>query len=128
MHKQHCTNGIAIVDDERELTRLYEDIFKTRCIPICFIAYNGQEAVDLFKNSRSRPSVIIMDHRMPVMTGIEATREIMAIDPGVKIIFISADEHTREESLKAGAVAFLRKPVSIREIVSCVESVLPADA
>lgn len=128
MHKLHCADGIAIVDDERELTRLYETIFKSRGIPVCFVAYNGQEAVDLFKNSHSRPSVIIMDQRMPVMTGTEAAREILAIDPEVKIIFVSADEHTQEESLKAGAVAFLKKPVSLREIVCCVESFLMAEA
>lgn len=128
MHKPECKGGIAIVDDERELARLYETLFKEMGYQVCFIAYNGLEAVDMFKRSNARPNVIIMDQRMPVMTGTEATREILAIDPDVKIIFISADEHTREESLEAGAVAFLRKPVSIRQIIGCVESILCAKA
>lgn len=124
MHKPACKDGIAIVDDERELAGMYESLFKARGYPICFVAYNGQEAVDLFKKSNARPKAIIMDQRMPVKTGIEATREILAIDPDVKIIFISADEHTRDESLKAGAAVFLRKPVSINRIICCLESVL----
>jgi two-component system chemotaxis response regulator CheY len=65
-----------------------------------------------------------MDQRMPVMTGTEATRKILMIDPDVKIIFVSADEHTKEESLEAGAVAFIKKPVSIWQIINCVESFL----
>jgi two-component system chemotaxis response regulator CheY len=124
MDTSECKVGIAIVDDERELAHLFEILFKDRGYPICFVAYNGQEAVDLFKKSNPWPRVIIMDQRMPVMTGIEAMREILAIDPDVKIIFISADEHTKEEALKSGAVAFLRKPVSLRQIISCVESIL----
>jgi two-component system, chemotaxis family, chemotaxis protein CheY len=124
MKKQERNDGIAIVDDERELVRLYEIFFKEGGCPICYVAYNGQEAIDMFKMSNDRPKMIIMDQCMPVKTGIEATREILAIDPGVKIIFISADEHMRGESLRAGAVAFILKPVSISKIIDCVEAIL----
>lgn len=52
------------------------------------MAYNGREAVELFKAAAKRPDVIIMDHRMPIARGVEAARHILALYPGVKIIFL----------------------------------------
>ncbi len=63
---------------------------------------------------------------MAVMTGAEAGRKILPFGPEVKIVFISADEHTREESMKAGAVDFMWKSVIIREMLDCIESILRA--
>ena len=43
-------------------------------------AKNGQEAVDMYRSFSNKPDVIIMDHRMPVKDGIEATKEILQIN------------------------------------------------
>jgi two-component system chemotaxis response regulator CheY len=50
-------------------------------------------------------------------------RNILRINPQVKIIVISADGSVREAALKAGAARFVQKPASIKEILSAVESV-----
>lgn len=115
---------VAIVDDENDAVSLLQKSFSMSKIPVSFVAYNGLEAIDLFKDAKMKPDVIIMDHRMPLANGIEATREILALDASVKIIFLSADPTIAEDALGAGAVGFLKKPVSMRTIVAAVRGAI----
>jgi two-component system chemotaxis response regulator CheY len=111
---------VAIIDDEEDQITILSLAFSMHKIPVSFVAFNGLEAVDRFKEALPKPDVIIMDHRMPLANGIEATREILAIDPGVKIIFLSADPGIEPGALDAGAIRFLKKPASLRTIVETV--------
>jgi CheY-like chemotaxis protein len=111
---------VAIVDDEEDTVSLLERYFSLFRIPVSFVAYNGMEAVDKFKAATTRPEFIIMDHRMPVANGVDATRQILALDSRVKIIFLSADPCIADDALNAGAVSFLKKPVSVRTIINAV--------
>ena len=113
--------GIAIVDDERSLVDVYQKIFESRGIPICFVAYDGEEAVRLFAKHNPRPCVVLMDYRMPVVNGVEAMKRILKMDADAKVIFISADEGVREEAIEAGAAVFVQKPASLKEILEAVE-------
>ena len=113
--------GIAIVEDEKDLAKVYEKIFSKRGVHICFVAHDGFEAVKKFIDCTPKPHVVLMDYRLPVMNGIEATREILKIDPDTRIIFLSADAGARDEAMRAGAIIFLKKPASIKDIVGAVE-------
>ena len=78
------------------------------------LALNGLEGVKKFKESKtnnSNFSLIIMDINMPVMNGIEATKEIRKIDKNIPIIVYSALNVSKfiEDSLNAGANKFIRK-------------------
>jgi two-component system chemotaxis response regulator CheY len=115
-----CRVGIAIVEDEKALVKVYERAFARKGILICFIAYDGLEAVKKYIECAPRPHVVIMDYRLPIMSGIEATREILKIDPEVRIIFLSADVGVEKEAMQAGAFAFLKKPVSLSVIIDTV--------
>ncbi len=117
---EDCRKGIAIIEDEAELVKIYIRLFKKRGIPVSFVAYDGFEGVRKFSEMKTRPAVILMDNRMPAMSGIEATREILKIEPGSKIIILSADANAKEEAMRAGAIAFLKKPVSIYTITETV--------
>jgi two-component system, chemotaxis family, chemotaxis protein CheY len=116
-----CQLGIAIVEDEKDLVDIYKRVFARNGIFVCFVAYSGFEAVRMFIECTPRPHVILMDHRLPGMSGIEVTKEILKIDPEAKIVFLSADYDVKNEALKAGAVAFLKKPASIREILNAIK-------
>jgi FixJ family two-component response regulator len=50
---------------------------------------------------------------MPLKSGLDATKEVLAFDSSIRIIFVSADSSVREEALLAGAVAFIQKPFDI---------------
>lgn len=79
---------VTIVDDEEDTLSLLEGYFSLFRIPVSFVAYNGLEAVDQFKAAVTRPDVIIMDHRMPLANGVDATRQTLTLDSRVKIIFL----------------------------------------
>ncbi len=111
-----CKAGIAIVEDEKDLVKVYVHLFERRGIYVCFIAYNGADAILQFIETTPKPHIILMDYRMPIKDGIEVTREVLKIDPDTRIIFLSADIGIKEEALKAGARIFLKKPASIKEI------------
>jgi DNA-binding NarL/FixJ family response regulator len=115
---------VAIVDDENDAVSLLRKSFTMQKIPVAFVASNGLEAIDLFKEAKTKPDVIIMDHRMPLANGIEATRKILAMDSSVKIIFLSADPTIAKDALSAGAAGFLKKPVSMRTIVAAARGAI----
>jgi two-component system, chemotaxis family, chemotaxis protein CheY len=115
--------GVAIVDDERSLVEVYQKILEMKGMIVWFVAYDGEEAVRLYAEHNPRPYVVLMDYRMPVVNGVEATKQILKMDSETKVIFISADERVRSEAIKAGAVMFVQKPASMKEILAAVEGV-----
>jgi two-component system chemotaxis response regulator CheY len=112
---------VAIVDDEPDLQRLYQLALSSRGYDIVFVANDGTDAVE--KNRRDPAQIIIMDHRMPTKNGVEATKEILAERPWTRIIFVSADEAVEKEAKEAGAVQFLKKPISLRDLTKNIDEV-----
>ena len=70
-------------------------------------AANGHEAVNLV--TELRPDVVLMDVRMPVMDGLEATRRIKSQRPEVRVIILTMYAEYQAEALAAGADVFLVK-------------------
>lgn len=115
--------GVAVVDDETSLADLIVTMLEVKGMPVCFMAYDGYEAIRKFRECNPKPDVVIMDYRLPAMNGIEVMKEMRQIYDGVKFIFLSADSGVRDEALRAGAVIFLTKPASMKNLVSAVEQV-----
>lgn len=116
--------SVAIVDDEVALVRTYELLFKKRGIPMAFTAYDGVETIEKFRNANPRPGIVIIDYRLPDMSGLEVMKAILAVDPKTKIVFISGDESIRQQSLDAGAAVFLKKPTSITGITQTITALM----
>lgn len=87
-------------------------------------AENGIDAVNMFKNFSEKPDVVLMDHRMPLKSGIEVAKEILELDNGAKIIFMSADSTVKEEALSNGAVSFKDKPFSLERLFNNIVKAL----
>ena len=119
-------DSVAIVDDEVQLVRTYELLFKSRHIPIAFTAYDGYEAIDKFGKADHKPGIVIIDYRLPSMSGIDVMKAILAIDPHTKIVFISGDDSIKDESLDAGATVFMKKPTPIKEISETIITLMNA--
>ena len=85
-------------------------------------AANGEEAVRLA--ARHRPDVVLMDLRMPVVDGVEATRQIRAAQPETEIVVLTthADEDSILDALRAGARGYLTKDAGIAEISRAVHA------
>jgi DNA-binding NarL/FixJ family response regulator len=93
-------------------------------------AGDGAEAVELAR--RERPDVVLMDVRMPVMDGLEATRRISALDQaaGVRVLVLTTfdlDEYVYA-ALRAGASGFLLKDTPPAELLAAIRVVAAGDA
>jgi DNA-binding NarL/FixJ family response regulator len=91
-------------------------------------AGDGRAAVE--QAAALRPHVVLMDVRMPRTDGIEATREIVAADPDVRVLALTTfdlDEYAFA-ALQAGASGFLVKDAAPTELVAAVRTVAAGDA
>ncbi len=86
-------------------------------------ATNGREAVELA--ATFRPEIIVMDLDMPVMDGLAATHEALRVNPDTKIIVFSANGESSavRKSVEAGAVGYLCKPSTRKQILSALRDV-----
>ncbi len=86
-------------------------------------AENGRDAVE--QAERSNPDIVVMDHAMPVLNGLEATRQIKRRQPEIKILILTM--HTNEEYvfqfLKAGASGYLVKQSAPDELVAAIRAI-----
>ncbi len=107
-----CISVLIAEDDEISYVLLRESL-KLKNI-ITYRARNGQEAVDMIKN-QSNINLVLMDIKMPVMGGIEATRLIKQIRPKTPIIIQSAFANQSEirQTYQAGCDEYMTKPVNI---------------
>ena len=91
-------------------------------------ASNGLEAVD--KAARFRPTVVLMDIRMPELDGLQATRRILAADDTARILILTTfdlDEYVYE-ALRAGASGFVLKDEPPEQLLAAIRTVAGGDA
>ena len=116
---------ILIAEDERDIRDLVAFTLRFAGHEV-FAASNGEEAVELAP--RVNPDLILMDVRMPRMTGYEACK-IMKADPELKdipIVFLSAkgQESEIQQGLDSGAEEYLLKPFAPDQLTSRVKLIL----
>jgi len=87
-------------------------------------AEDGRTTVQLAK--KLSPDIVIMDVAMPDLNGIEATRQVVAEHPGIKVIAVSmhSDKRFVAEMLKAGASAYLSKDYAFDELEKVIRTVM----
>ncbi len=111
---------VLLVDDEALIRMGMRVILRDLGYDVVGEAADGQEAVE--KVAALDPDVVIMDIKMPVMDGLEATRRIMATHP-VPIIVLTAynQQSLVEEAADAGVLAYLMKPVREADVAPAIE-------
>jgi two-component system chemotaxis response regulator CheY len=112
---------VFVVEDDLQIIELYRDLLRIYGYELVGFALNGKEAVEAFEAMDPRPDIIIMDQRLPLISGIEATKQIMKMDPRAKVFFVSADISSRESALSSGAADFVVKPFRINDFMTRLE-------
>ena len=115
---------LLIVDDQPIYAEGLKYIIESRTseFEVLDIAANGLEA--LSKIREAVPDIVLMDVRMPVMDGVEATREIGSRYPDVKILILTTfddDEYVRR-SMQHGAVGYLLKNRPPDELIASIRA------
>jgi len=111
-----------LADDER----LMREQLKARLaqawpdLQICGEAHDGREAVEMV--ARARPDIVFLDIRMPVMTGIEAAREIALMpDLPCEVVFVTAYDQYAIEAFEQGALDYVLKPAEPARLARTVQ-------
>ena len=111
---------VVIADDYEPVRSLLSRLLsRQRDLHIVGVASTGEEAIKLARERR--PDVVIMDVDMPGMGGIEATRRLVQVLPGVRVIGHSANE-VSSVMREAGAVGFVRKGEALDDLLRAIRA------
>ena len=115
---------VLIVDDAKFMRDKIREILETEDLQVAGEAGNGEEAVLLYQELQ--PDLVIMDITMPVKNGIEALKDMIQLNPKVKVIMCTAMRQKRivVEAIEAGAKDFIVKPFEETKDVEAIRHVL----
>jgi DNA-binding NarL/FixJ family response regulator len=114
---------VLVVDDHRIMRLGLRALLETEDdIEIVGEASDGREAIE--KARALAPDVIVMDLQLPGLAGIEATRSIRQINPGIEVLALTMyeDEHHVVETLRAGARSYLLKESAGTDLVGAIRA------
>ena len=112
---------VMLVDDHTMLRQGLRRSLETEGIPVIAEASNGDDAVRIALENK--PDVVLMDVSMPQLDGIEATRRLMAADARQRVVILTMhiDRDVIERAMKAGAVGYMTKDSTVKEVVMAVK-------
>lgn len=120
---------VVLVDDQAMVRAGFRMILESEPdITVVGEAADGREAIDVVK--RSSPHVVLMDVRMPVMDGIEATESIVSSGTDARVLILTTfdlDDYVYS-ALRAGASGFLLKDAPAEQLINAVRVIAAGDA
>jgi two-component system NarL family response regulator len=125
--ESHVADDNGAVSGERDTVRVLiadDHALFRRGLNMVLESEDGEDAIA--KAEEFAPDVVLMDVRMPRVSGIEATRQIRDVIPTAKILMltVSDEEEDLYEAIKAGANGYLLKEISIEEVADAIRAVV----
>jgi len=119
----HTMERILVVEDDHAVQKALKRLFETEGFEI-EISSDGKAALDAFR--KATPSAIVLDLRLPLMSGRDVCREIKQQAPAIPIIVLSAASDVSDKVLllELGADDYVTKPFSPRELLARVRAAL----
>ncbi|MEX1020354.1 MAG: response regulator [Litorilinea sp.] len=116
---------ILIIDDETAIRDAVTDILEMIGVTV-ISATNGKDGIALFQESHTEIQAILLDMRMPVMSGAETYRELRQLDAQIPIILSSGYDDAENTAAFHGDanVKFLHKPYSMDTLIETVQTIL----
>jgi len=118
---------IAVVDDDQSIREALENLISSVGFEVKLFA-SAEEYLD--SDTPSQTDCAILDVRLPGITGLQLQQRLVAEEQSIPVIVITAqgDDKTHDEAVAAGAIAFLKKPVTEAALLTAVESALNRNA
>jgi len=113
---------VLICDDQEIVCEGLQRILKTDPqISVVGIAHNGQEALDLA--SQLNPDLVLMDLKMPLMNGIQATRHLRQTHPKIQVLILTTytDDEWLFDAIRNGAAGYLLKDSPSKDLISAIK-------
>jgi PAS domain S-box-containing protein len=119
--------SVLVAEDDEASFMLFKEIVSGEGVAL-LRAYNGKEALDILE-ANNQVDIVLMDIKMPVMNGYEATKLIKAKYPGLPVVIQSAftSERNRQRALEAGCDAYLAKPIKEEKLYGVFAKLLKAN-
>lgn len=116
---------ILIIDDESAIREAVTEILEMVDVPT-IAASNGKDGIQLFQENAGDIKAILLDMRMPVMSGVETYRELRKLDAEIPIILSSGYDDAENTAAFHGDnnVNFLHKPYSMDTLIELVQDTL----
>ena len=113
-----------VCDDSILVRKKFKDLLAKIGFGILLEATDGEEAVEIFKTQQ--PDIVFMDIIMPKKTGLEALKEIHAINPNARVVMASSvgTQSHLKEAVDFGVYDFLQKPVEDEQVLKIVSNLL----
>ncbi len=114
---------ILVVEDQSIIAKDIQMRLNGMGYDVPVIAFSGEEAVKM--TEEIQPDLVLMDIVIPLMDGIEVTREILKIDSGAKVLAQTAYASTKgKEILEAGALDVIEKPFDLKKLQDTIKKYL----
>ena len=119
--------SVMLVDDHTMLRQGLRRSLETEGITVVAEASNGDEAVRVAL--ATKPAVVLMDVSMPEVDGIEATRRLVRADARQRVVMLTmhVDREVIERAMKAGAVGYVTKDSTVKEVALAVRMAANGD-
>lgn len=125
MFEGSCLGRSILIAEDEEVNYLFLEELLSLSQATVYWAHDGQEAVEIM---RQHPEIflVLMDIKMPRLNGFEATSQIKAVNPAVKVIATTAYAfiEDKEKALSVGCDSYVAKPISIKVLVEAIEKAM----
>lgn len=106
---------LLVVDDEEEIRQVLQEYLTAKGYRVS-TARDGVQALEVIE--RDRPSLVLLDVRLPGMSGVELLQKIRSLDPEVGVIMLTGNDDVElaRRTLKLGAFDYVRKPFDLNDL------------
>jgi len=111
--------------DDHEVVRLGLRALFEQTKKIDVVAEAGTVADAIERAAKHRPDLVLMDLRLPDGTGLDACRDILSVNPGTRVLFLTShsDEEAVTSTILAGAAGYLLKEIGSKALINAIETV-----
>ena len=116
---------VLLIDDEEVVREIGCEMLKFMGIP-CITAGNGEEGIQLFKKSKDKIALVILDVEMPGLTGDKVYDILKKINPGIKILLTSgyARSYLESKYFKRKLEHFMPKPFQLDQLSTKLKAIM----
>ena len=117
---------ILVIEDEQQLVTLTQEVLERLGYTV-LTAADGQEGMDLFSEHLNDIDLVLLDRTLPGLAGDKVLRQMLALQPGAKVI-VSSGDPTVDPTVVPGAKMILHKPYGLRVLFEAIRDVIEDEA